>query len=291
MDELVYIVEQVVNGILLGSMYALVSVGFTLIFGVLRIINFCHGELYMLGAYATFFFSISLGFDPLSATLLSLPFGFLLGFLIERGPMRFMRSKGAQESSFVLLTFGLLTLFQNIAFLLWGATNRRPPAIIEGTLAVGSMMIGIQRLLALVSAVCFLTILWVFLHKTKFGKATRAIAQDEEACKILGIDVDRYYSLTYALGAACAAFSGALLAPVFAVTPTAGTTPLLKAFVVVIIGGLGSVGGAMFAGVLIGVSETLGAIYFSPEYASSIGFMVMILVLIFKPSGLFGKSK
>jgi branched-chain amino acid transport system permease protein len=278
------------EGLVLGALYSLMSVGLTLIWGVLRIINFAHGEIYMLGAYTSYLLCVSFGFDPVSSLLMSLPFGFLIGLSIERGIIHYMRSEHAPEASFTLVTLGLLIFMENLALMLWGPNYRMPPPIIQGTFTLwGGIIVEAQRVVAICVAGSMLAGLWLFLHKSKVGIAIRALAQDSEVCSILGVDIDRLYMLTFGLGAAIAAASGALLAPVFAVYPTMGEVPLMKSFIVVILGGLGSVGGAMLGGLLLGLAEVICASYISAGFADLFGFLVMMSLLIFRPTGMFGE--
>ena len=281
-------IQQVVNGIVLGSTYGLMAIGLTIIFGILNIINLAHGEIYMLGAFVAFFL-ITLWevnfFVALLAAGLSMA---VLGIVIERLVFRPLRDK--EEINYFIVSVGLLIFLENAALLLWGTEPRSMGlAYASQTVRIGEVIVTIQRLLAVAIAVLVILGLHFFIKHSRMGKAMRAMEQDREAALTVGIGVNEVSTFTFALGSALAGVAGALMGSLFIVNPLMGFSPLLKAFVIVIFGGLGSVLGAIMGGLILGLTEVLGGSYISSTYQDAFAFIILILVLSIKPTGLFGK--
>lgn len=282
------IITQIVNGLVLGSMYTLCAVGLTLIFGIMNLINLAHGEFFMLGAYIGLFMVEISGIDPISATAIAMLLVFGLGALIEEISIKPMREKRRWERNAFIVTLGISMILQNLVLMIWGAYYRGRPFYFEGSLTLFGITIGMERMAVLVSALVLILGLWYFIHHTKIGTAMRATAQNKEAAMSVGIDVDRIYIVTFGIATALAAAAGSLLTPIFFVYPTVGARPLLKSFAVVILGGLGDVKGAIFSGFLIGLVEALTIYFLSSAFDDIVTFAIIIIVLILRPSGLFG---
>ena len=280
--------QVVLSGLLLGGIYALVSVGLTLIFGVSRIKNFAHGDLVMVGMYATYALTSATGFDPYLISplvvLLLFGFGLFLSFALIR-PIQ-----GAPQVAQIFATVGLGLVLQNMALMIYGADFRSTPSIVSGkVLRFAGLALPVSLLIAFVVAMIVIAGLAIFLRLSLTGKAMRAIAQDRRAASLMSIDVKRIDMLTFGLGTACAGLAGALLAPVYPVFPTAGVNLVLICFVVVILGGLGSIEGALIGGLLIGLVETLSGFFLGSAMSQIAYFLVFIAVLCLRPAGLFGQ--
>jgi len=252
------------------------------------VVNFAHGEMYMLGAYFLFTFFSKLGIPFLLSMLLAILAVMAIGFVFEKGILKPLRKRSID--TVMLSMIGLSMFMQNIAMLIWSPV----PESIQSPLTMTTVTLGglyflPQRILVICFAILLVLLTHLLLKKTKIGKAMRATFQDLEAASLMGIKIDRIYSFTFMLGAGLAAASGALLGPIFNVHPYIGNLANLKAFVIVIIGGLGSFAGAVTAGLLLGVFESLGAAYVSSGYQDAVGFILLILILIKRPTGLFGK--
>jgi len=284
------LVQSVVSGVLTGSLYAMIGVGLTVVFGVMRIINLAHGDLVMLGMFGAFWAHALLRIDPFVSIVLWVPLMFLAGMLIYRFLLKPIIPGG--ELNTLLYTAGLSLLIANVALFSWTGDYRtiklryalsplRPFGI-----AV-PIPLAIAFLLAIVITVC----LYLFLARTDPGRAIRATSQNPEAAALMGIDVDRISMLTFGLGSALAGAAGVLLAPSLYLYPTVGELLVAKCFVIVVLGGLGSVSGAIAGGILLGLVESLGAVYISVAYKDTIGFVIFLLVLLFRPSGLFGVGR
>jgi branched-chain amino acid transport system permease protein len=281
------LVQAVIAGLLLGGMYALVSVGLTLTFGVLRIVNFAHGEFMMIGMYITYALHQWTGMDPYLSCLIVGPLLFVFGIIVERWLIRPIIQ--APHVVQIFVTFGLALFLQNIALMIWSA-DRLSVLVPYGdsVLPLGSLVIPIPRIVSFGGAMALCIGLLVFLHRTYSGKAIRATAEDGEAARFMGIDTERVYLFTFAIGAALAGIAGALLTPIYPVYPTVGMQFVLVAFIVVILGGLGSPLGAIVGGLGIGVIEVLSGFFISPAVQQALYFFIFLLVLILRPAGLFG---
>jgi len=281
-------VQFLINGLIIGGAYALIGIGLTLIFGIMNVVNFAHGEMYMLGAYFLFTFFSLLGINFYLSMLLAIGAVMVIGFIFEKAILRQIRERSIETT--MLAMIGLSMFFQNIAMLIWSPVPEsiKTPFPLKAYV-VGDLYFLPQRMLVICAALFLLFLTHLLFKKTKVGKAMRATFLDHDAASLMGINSDRIYAITFTLGAGLAAASGTLLGPVFTVHPYVGNLVNLKAFAIVIIGGLGSFTGAVAAGFLLGVFESLGAGYVSSGYQDAVGFVLLIIILIFKPTGLFGK--
>lgn len=275
-----------VVGLLLGGIYSLVSIGLNLIFGVIRIVNFAQGELVMLGMYATLALFAFAHVDPYLAAFIVCPLLFGFGVLIQRFILQPLQNEPMMQ---VFATFGLLILLQNIVLAITrGAALSVRTDLASVTIPLGTMQVSVVRLIALIAATLVAIGLQLFLNRTLMGKAIRAVAQDRRAARLMGIDVEKTYMITFGIGAALTGLAGALLTPIYSLQPQIGGNFILAAFAVVVLGGLGSVSGAYLGGFIIGITESFAGFYLDPALKHAIWFMVFIIVLIVKPSGLFG---
>jgi branched-chain amino acid transport system permease protein len=279
--------QIVVSGLLLGGVYALVSVGLTLVFGVIRLVNFAHGEYLMLAMYLTYFLFQYLGLDPLLAILVVAPALFLFGVITER--LIIVPTLAAPHVVQVFATLGVSIVMQNLALFFWSANFRSVTTWYStATFAVGPVLVSVPRLVAFAVAFAIALVLYVFLRTTWLGKAIQATAQHRHAAMLMGVDVGRIYRITFALGSACVGIAGALLLPIFPVYPQIGVDMILVAFVIVVLGGLGSVPGAMLGGLIIGVVETASGYVIETTWKQAVYFVLFIAILVLRPAGLFG---
>ncbi len=283
------LVSQLINGAVLGSIYALLSLGLTMIFGILGIVNFAQGELYMLGAYVGFYLIVLLKVPFLPSLLIAMLAMGLFGLLVERFPFRPIQGEPAENM--ILATVGLSVFLMNGAILLFGADPRRVDSPFTNIFVeVAGFSLSLQRLLVFVVTAVLIILLTLFIKKTRMGKAMRACQQDLNAARIVGIDTRRVAMVTCFIGSALAAAGGVLIGPLFLVSPVMGLKAIAKAFVIVILGGLGNVAGAIMGGFVIGIAENLTAGFVSSDLKDIIPFLILILILLFKPEGLFGKA-
>lgn len=281
------IANIVTAGILLGGIYALVSVGLNLIFGVIRVVNFAQGEFVMLGMYGAYAAYAVLALDPYVALLLVLPALFLMGMVVQRLILAPLQGEPSMQ---IFATFGLLLLLENLVLMATrGTAYSVPSALGAVSVAIGPVQVGLVRVLALVAVSLVAVALAYFLRRTMLGRAIRAVAQDRNAARLMGINVERVYMVTFGIGAALAGLAGCLLSPVYTLSPQIGTGFILPAFAVVVLGGLGSVLGAYVGGFVVGLTEALAGYFLDPAFKHAILFAVFIAVLIIRPSGLFGQ--
>jgi branched-chain amino acid transport system permease protein len=279
--------QIVVSGLLLGGIYALVSVGLTLVFGVIRLVNFAHGEFLMLAMYLTYFLFQYLGLDPLLAMLVVAPALFVFGVIVERTVI--VPTLNAPHVVQVFATLGVSLVMQNLALFFWSANFRSVTTWYStATFTAGPVLVSVPRLVAFAVAFAIALVLYVFLRTTWLGKAIQATAQHRSAAMLMGVDVDRIYRVTFGLGSACVGIAGALLLPIFPVYPQIGVDMILVAFVIVVLGGLGSVPGAMLGGLIIGVVETASGYIIETNWKQAVYFVLFIVVLVLRPAGLFG---
>ncbi|MDF2120388.1 branched-chain amino acid ABC transporter permease [Roseiarcaceae bacterium H3SJ34-1] len=280
--------QFVFNGLLIGMSYALVAIGMTMIFGIMNIANFAHGEFYMLGGCITYFIAAKLNAPYLVAVPVSVAVVTGLGFLLERVVFRQLRLKSAMSS--VLATIGLGLILQNGALIFFGPQPQAIPTSFSAfPLQLGPIFTTEARLFAVAVTAATLVLMYVFLNHTLYGTAMRATFQQTEAAALVAIPIDRMRGITFALGAGLAALGGALLGAIFFVQPAMGATESLKAFIVVILGGLGSIPGSIVGGIFLGVAESLGTVV-SSAYKDAIGFVLVIIIMLYRPDGLFKKS-
>ncbi len=280
-------VQSLVSGVLTGSLYAMIGVGLTVIFGVMRIINLAHGEMVMLGMFGAYWSWTLWKVDPFVSAILWVPLLFLAGMAAYRFLVAPVVPGG--ELNTLLYTAGLSLLVANLALLLWTGDYRtlNLPYAVQPLRPLG-IAVPVPLFIAFVLAALVTLGLYLFLARTDTGRAVRATSQDREAAALMGIDVDRVATLTFGLGTALAGAAGVLLVPSLYLYPTVGEVLVVKCFVVVVLGGLGSIPGAIAGGVLLGLVESLGAVYVSVAYKDTVGFVIFLLVLLFRPQGIFG---
>jgi branched-chain amino acid transport system permease protein len=279
-----------VNGLVLGGTYALLGIGLTLIFGLMNLVNFAHGELYTLGAYATFAGLALGGLNFFAAVAAAIAVGALAGALCERVLLRPLRDESIDTTMLVMI--GLWIALQNAELLVWGGVARSiPHPFPTAPIVLGPVGIAPLRLFVVVTALALIMAAWVVIQRTRLGTAMRATFQDRETAALMGVKIGRIHTATFAFGSALAAAAGALLGPIFLAYPSMGDLASLKAFSVVILGGLGNLPGATIGGLLLGIAEELGAGYVSSGYRDAVGFVIIILVLLFRPAGLFARSE
>lgn len=277
------------NGVVMGTTYALAALGVTLIVGIMGVINFAHGEFYVLAGYFSALFAQAVGLDPYSSMLIAVVLVFLVGLVVERV---LIRPTYGKELYSLIITFILYIILQNVYLVVFGPYPNKPPNWVKGASELfGLFYYGNQRLASFVAAAAVIAAFMVVLHKTWLGRVIRSVAMDREMAAMLGVNTTRVNMLSFGLGCVLAACAGVILTPVFPVTPTVGVGISLTAFVVMILGGLGSFGGCIAGGLLLGIVENLGVAYLSSGYKNLFGFVILILVLFFRPTGLFGQKQ
>ena len=287
MDFTFLIGQALTNGLIIGLLYLLMAIGFTLVFGVMRVVNFAHGEFYMLGAFSAYVCVTKLQLPFLAAVLATFVLTLIIGWLIEVVVMKGFRG---DELNGMIATIGLAMILQNGALMIFGPDPQSMPPVAEGVVSLGPVMLPMSRLYVVAFSIVVLVVLYVFLMHSKGGRALRAVVQDIEIANAQGIRSQFMYPLGFGIGVALAAIAGALMAPVFSVSPSIGSTPLLKAFIVVILGGLGSIPGAALAALLLGVFESVANTFMSSSFSDMLLFGFVMLMLIFRPAGLLGKA-
>ena len=280
--------QQIFNGVMLGSTYAIVALGLTLVFGILHIPNFAHGHLYMLGAYISFFLMTLYGFGFWTALVSSMVILGLIGMLIERVVYRPLQDK-PHINSFISAV-GALIILETGVIVLWGPQGRRIPNPYPDIVELMGITMSHQRILVIVAAIVMIIALQIFIKKTTPGTTIEAVAQNREGAMLVGINVNWVSSLTFAISTATAAAAACLVAPIFMISPTMGALLGMKAFVIVILGGLGSIPGAIRGGYILGILEAIGGGYLSAAYKDVYAFGALILILSIRPTGLFGKE-
>lgn len=275
-------------GLLLGGIYALVSVGLNLIFGVIRVVNFAQGEFVMLGMYGALAAQLALALDPYLAAFLILPALFGLGCAVYWLILRPLQGEPMMQ---IFATFGLLMLIQNAVLAGTGGTAFSVNSVATGaSVSLGPVQMGAGRLIVLIAATVVTGGLAWYLRATWHGKAIRAVAQDRAAARLMGVNVQRVYTVSFGIGAALAGLAGCLLAPLYSMTPQIGINFILPAFAVVVLGGLGSVAGAYLGGFIVGLTEAFSGYYLDPALKHAVLFVVFIIVLVVRPQGLFGHA-
>jgi branched-chain amino acid transport system permease protein len=279
---------QVLNGLVTGSVYGLVALGLTLIYGTMQVPNFAHGHLYMLGAYVTLSLVTLAGAPYWVATAAAAVVLAAIGAGLERLVFRPLR--GAPPLNAMIAAVGVMLCVEGIAQRIWGEDFRRMPSPYDTVVSLAGTPFSLHRLILIAAAALLMTALLVFLTRTLAGFAIRAAAQDREGALLVGIDVTRVATLTFALSAAIASIAGSLVAPISLVYPAMGSLVTLKAFAIVVLGGMGSVTGALTGGYLLALAESLGGTYISADYQDLVAFVMLVLVFAFRPSGLFREA-
>jgi branched-chain amino acid transport system permease protein len=281
--------EQIINGLIAGSMYALMATGLSLIWGTMRVLNFAHGEFFMLGAFfaLTAFELLELPLVPaIAVALLGV---FLAAVLVHRVTVAPLMRQRGWDFSTIAATLGVSIVLQDIALMTWGERFQSLPYFVEGIVHIAGVRLPAQRVLILLAVIIVVAGLVALLRFTRFGMAIRAVASDPEAASACGINTPAVHAATFGIAAMLAALAGIILAPIIAINPWMGVPPILKAFVVVVLGGLGSLPGAVIGGFLLGIIEALGVAAFSSEWREAVALTVLIIVIWLRPQGLFGQ--
>ena len=280
------------NGISLGSIYAIIALGYTMVYGIAKMLNFAHGDVIMIGAYVIFITMSGSGMHPVLALIVSMGVCTILGITIER--IAYKPLRGASSLAVLITAIGVSYFLQNIALIFFGANAKTFESIISIKaleLAGGRLVISAETIAAIIVGIVTVIILSIFVHKTKPGKAMLAVSEDKGAAQLMGINVNGTIALTFAIGSALAAIAGGLLCSAYpSLTPYTGSMPGIKGFVAAVFGGIGSIPGAMIGGILLGVIEILSKAYISSQLSDAIVFGVLVVVLLVKPTGLLGKK-
>ena len=284
--------NYLVSGVSLGSVYAIIALGYTMVYGIAKMLNFAHGDVIMIGAYTAFFATLSHGMPApvavAAAMLLCMVLGMTIEFLAYRPP------RNASSLAVLITAIGVSYFLQNVALIRWGSNPKVFPSMVlfpSVSLFGGQVRISGEAITTMVTCVVVMVALTIFIRKAKMGKAMRAVSEDRAAAQLMGINVNRTISVTFAIGSALAAVAGILLCSMYpALVPTTGSMPGIKAFTAAVFGGIGSIPGAMLGGILLGLIEIFGKAYISTQLADAIVFAVLIVVLLVKPTGLLGKK-
>ncbi|MCD7820374.1 MAG: branched-chain amino acid ABC transporter permease [Lachnospiraceae bacterium] len=286
-------ISYLINGISLGSVYAIIALGYTMVYGIAKMLNFAHGDVIMVGGYAAFSIMMYYGGNPLLAVLVAVVVCTVLGIAIETVAYRPLL-EAASPLAVLITAIGVSYLLQNVVLLIFGSTPKSFQSVVNLPnlkLAGGALTISGTTLVTIASCIVIMVVLTTFINKSKPGQAMRAVSEDKGAAQLMGINVNGTIALTFAIGSGLAAIAGVLLCSAYpSLTPYTGSMPGIKAFVAAVFGGIGSIPGAMIGGILLGVIEILGKAYISSQLADAIVFAVLIIVLLVKPTGLFGKQ-
>lgn len=291
MPSLSILLQAIVNGILIGSVYGLIAIGLTIIFGVMRVISLIHGDLIMLGMYLAYWFVTMVGGGEIPPLLIALPVFFLIGCIIFKSLVSPVAKAGGEMGT-LLITAGLSLAITNFVQLIWKADYRSTPAqLVITSYSFAGISVSSALLFAFFTSAVLVAVLSIFLMFTETGRAIRATAQDQEAAMFMGVNIEKMMLVAFGIGVAMAGTAGVLLTPIFYVYPYVGFVYIVKAFVVVVLGGMGSIVGAALGGILLGVTEQLGTLFIAAGYKDAFGLIIFVVVLLFKPSGLFGRSR
>lgn len=280
------IAQQLLNGIILGGMYSICATGMALIFGMMELPNFAHGQIYMMAGYTVYAIYSATGTNPIIAMALG-SIAFLgVGALMRISIFYDIRTMPLMDGT--ILSMGLATALEGLSLLVFGPDWRNIPTVIKGVLVMGNIRVSWERMFVFFVSMVVLTVLWIVLKRTKLGKAMRATQQNRDVAETLGVNIERIYTITFAIGLFLVSIAAAVLLPILCVDPFSGRPITLKSFAVVVFGGMGSVKGAMVCGLILGIVEALGGLLISYRYMDLISYSVMILTIMLKPKGLFG---
>lgn len=282
--------QVLLNGLMLGGLFAIVSIGLTLIFGIVKVVNFAHGEFLMAGMFATWMITTSLGLHPYAAVIVVVPALFILGALTQRLLIQPLMAADDDHVQ-IFATVGLSTAMINLALLIFGADIANTPNFgLRSPIEIGPLRVLTGQVFIFVAAIALVVALEMFLKKSQTGRAIRAVAQHRVAAELMGVNVSRIYILSFGLGAACVGLAAVMIAPLYPTSSTIGTYFVLTAFVVVVLGGLGSIPGAFFGALIIGMINSLSGYYIGSDLREAVVFSIFLVILILRPSGLFGKK-
>ena len=287
---MIKLIQTLISGLSLGSIYALIALGYTMVYGIAKMLNFAHGDVIMIGAYAGIVAVAQLGLPPVIAVVLSIVICAVLGMLIEF--LAYKPLRAAPPLSVLITAIGVSYFLQNIALLIFGSQQKAYPTVVTlPSFRLGGVTIDGITILTLAITAVIMVVLTLFINKSKLGKAMRAVSEDKAAASLMGISVNRTITLTFAIGSALAAFASIFYGMTYVyIKPTTGAMPGIKAFTAAVFGGIGSIPGAMLGGILLGLIEQMSKTYISTLWADAIVFGVLVLVLVLKPTGLLGKK-
>ncbi|HEV8226941.1 MAG TPA: branched-chain amino acid ABC transporter permease [Methylomirabilota bacterium] len=287
--DLTLVGQGLLSGFLFGGVYSLMAVGLTLIFGVMRVVNFAHGDMMVWGMYLAWLLSIRAGIDPYVGFLVCAAALFFFGLLIQRGLVE--RIVDAPHEMQILLMLGVALVLENAALVAFGPDPARVRSpLSQATVWIGPIFVDVARLVTFGLAMALTAALWLFLARTDLGRSMRAAADNPYGARVIGTDVRRVYAAAFGVGAACVGAAGALVSPILPFQPTSGLGLSVTSFNIVIIGGMGSLPGAFVGGILVSVAESMGAVFLSPSMKELVSFGLLIAILLFRPAGLFGKA-
>jgi branched-chain amino acid transport system permease protein len=286
--DLTLVLQGLLSGVLFGGVYSLMAVGLTLIFGVMRVVNFAHGDMMVWGMYLAYLFATRGGIDPYLGFVVCAAALFALGLLVQRGLVD--RIIDAPHEMQILLMLGVALVLENVALVAFGPEPTRVRSVLGGaTVWVGPIFVDIARLVTFAVAVALTVGLSVFLHRTDVGRTIRAAADNPYGALVIGADVRRVYAVAFGVGAACVGAAGALVSPILPFQPPTGLSLSVTSFNIVIIGGMGSLPGAFIGGLLVSVAESLGAVFLKPSLKELVSFSLLVVILLVRPTGLFGR--
>ncbi|MBR5766247.1 MAG: branched-chain amino acid ABC transporter permease [Lachnospiraceae bacterium] len=283
-------VSYLINGISLGSVYAIIALGYTMVYGIAKMLNFAHGDVIMIGGYMAFCSTSYLGWPVIPSVLFAMTVCTMLGILIER--LAYKPLRDASSLAVLITAIGVSYFLQNSALLIWSSNPKAFPNMVNlPNLVIGDVQISSVAIVTIIACIVIMIALTTFTNKTKLGKAMRAVSEDKGAAQLMGINVNATISMTFAIGSGLAAIAGVLLCTAYpTLMPTTGAMPGIKAFTAAVFGGIGSIPGAMLGGILLGIIEIFAKAYISTQLSDAIVFAVLIIVLIVKPTGLLGKK-
>lgn len=281
--------SYLIGGLGLGSVYAIIALGYSMVYGIAKMLNFAHGDVIMVGAFVAYFAISKYNLPLLVGVVIAVVVCTILGVVIERLAYKPLRQ--ASSLSVLITAIGVSYFLQNSAMLLWGTDTKIFPNVLRGSLNLGGLSIPFLTLITILTCIVIMVVLTLFINKTKTGRAMRACSEDKGAAALMGINVNRIISITFAIGSGLAAIASALLVATYpSVYPTLGSMPGIKAFTAAVFGGIGSIPGAFLGGLVLGVVENLSRAYISTQLSDAIVFMVLIIVLLIKPTGLLGRK-